>query len=85
MVITHVKTSEDKIEDTHFKKLNFIQTLHPTHFLKLLDKMYQYEIDPASIAEDREWAPIRPQTDEVKPVHPFQLRCAWDITIPWRF
>ena len=51
--------------------------------------MYQYEIDPASIAEDREWAPIRPQTDgqadEVKPVYPFQLRCAWDIIIPWTF
>ena len=30
------------------------KTLHPTNFLKLVDKMYQYEIDPASIVEDRE-------------------------------
>ena len=65
------------------------KTLHPTNFLKLVDKMYQYEIDPASIVEDREQASIRPQTDgqtdEVKPVYPLRLRYAWDIIIPLTF
>ena len=29
-----------------FKFLNFQRTFHATHLLKLLDKMYKYEMDP---------------------------------------
>ena len=60
-------------------KLNFRilkQTLHATHFLKLLDKMC--EMDPTSIVEDTERTRFCPQTgrrtdgetDKVKPVYP---------------
>ena len=38
------------------------KNLHVTHFLKLLDKMCKYEMDPASIVDGR--------TDKVKPVYP---------------
>ena len=31
--------------------------------MKLLDKMYKYEMDPASIVEDTEWTGFCPQTD----------------------
>ena len=41
---------QDKVKVTNFKKLPKIQilqeTLHATHLLKLLDKMYKYEMDP---------------------------------------
>ena len=45
------------------KKSNFAITLHVTHLLKLLDKMYKYWLDPTSIVEDTEWTRIRPQMD----------------------
>ena len=35
---------------SHFYILQ--KPLHATHFLKLLDKMCKYEMDPASIVED---------------------------------
>ena len=31
------------------------ETLHRTHLLKLLDKMYQYEMDPTRIVGATEW------------------------------
>ena len=37
--------------------------LHTTHFLKLLDKMCKYEMDPMSILEDTERTRFCPQTD----------------------
>ena len=50
------------------------KTLHVTHLLKLLDKMYKYEMDPASIVEVTERTRLCPQTDGqtdyVKPVYP---------------
>ena len=33
------------------------------HFLKLLDKMCKYEMEPANIVEDTERTQFRPQTD----------------------
>ena len=56
-------------------------TLDATH-LKFLDKMYKYEIDPASIVEDTEQTLFCPHTDgrtdgqtvKVKPVYPLQVR-----------
>ena len=49
---SHVKTRQS--ESYNFKKIaknsNFVilqDTLHATHFLKLLDKLYQYEMDPS--------------------------------------
>ena len=36
---------------------------HVTPLLTLLDKMYKYEIDPASIMEDIEQTQFHPQTD----------------------
>ena len=39
------------------------QTLHATHFLKLLDKICKYERDPMSIVEDTERTRFCPQTD----------------------
>ena len=50
------------------------QTFHATHFLKLLDKMCKYEMDPMSIVEDTERTRFCPQTDKVKPVYtPFNF------------
>ena len=57
---------------------NLKQTLHVTHFLKMLDKMCKYEMDPTSIVEDTERTRFCPQvdrrvdrrTDKVKLVHP---------------
>ena len=55
------------------------KTLHATHLLKLLDKMYKYEIDPTRTvgATERtrndgrtDWG-----TDGVKPIYPQQLVC----------
>ena len=47
------KSKQDKVKVRNFKKLPKIlnfdilqETLHATHLLKLLDKMYKYEMDP---------------------------------------
>ena len=48
----------------------------------LLDKMCKYEMDPTSIVDDTERTRFCPQTDgqmdrqtdDVKPVYPFQIR-----------
>ena len=51
-----------------------LETLHATHLLKLLDKMYKYEIDPTKTVgatertRDAGW--MDGQTDGVKPVYP---------------
>ena len=49
----------------NFKCMNFEQTLHATHFLKLFDTMCKYEIDPMSIVEDTERTRFCPQTDRL--------------------
>ena len=44
------KSKQDKVKDKSLKKLPKIQILqeilHATYLLKLLDKMYKYEMDP---------------------------------------
>ena len=40
----------------------FSQTQHATH-LKLIDKMYNYDIDPASIVKDTGWTQFHLQMD----------------------
>ena len=84
------KSKEDKVMKLknllkfkifEFEKKNK-KTLHMIHLLKLLDKMCKYEMDLASIVEDRERTrfcpqtdgPMDRQTDKVKPVYPLQLR-----------
>ena len=39
--------------------------LHVIHLWKLLDKMYKYQMDPASIVEDREQTQFCPQMDDL--------------------
>ena len=41
----------------------FHKTQHATHLLKLVDKMYQYEMDLPGIVEDTERTRFCPQTD----------------------
>ena len=44
------------------KKQKILILQHPvyeTHLLELLDTMYKYELDPASIVEDTEQTPFR--------------------------
>ena len=59
------------------KNQNFDKNLIPdTHFLKLLGKMYRYELDPASIVERYRGDTIPStdgRTDKVKPVSPFNF------------
>ena len=40
-------------QNSNFEILIF--TLHATHFLKLLDKMYKYEMDPTTTVDATEW------------------------------
>ena len=54
-VILDPKSKEDKVKVTNFKNL--------PKLLKLLDKMYKYEMDPKSIVEDTERTRFCPQTD----------------------
>ena len=55
---SQVKTKQSQSQKfKEFVKTNFwilIKTLHATHVLKLLDKVCNHEIDPASIIEDTE-------------------------------
>ena len=47
--------------------------LDTTNLLKLLTKVYEYEMDPASIVEDTERTRFCPRSDgrtDVKPIYP---------------
>ena len=46
------------------------ETLHATHLLKLLDKMYKYEMDPTRTVEATERTRDAGRTDGVKPIYP---------------
>ena len=68
------------------KNLNFamlLKTLHGTHLLKLLDKMYKYEMDPTrtvgTTERTRDAGRTDRRTDWVKPIYPQQLRCVRGI------
>ena len=51
-------SKEGKVKVINFKNLPKFQilkeTLHVTHFLKLLDKICEYKMDPTNIVEDTE-------------------------------
>ena len=66
---------------------------HTTHFLKLIDKMCKYEMDPANVVKDTERTRFGLQTDrrmdKVKPVYPIRgpLQFRWpdyDQMQDWR-
>ena len=75
---------------------NRAKTLHATHLLKLLDKMYKYEMDPTRIVGATERTPdagrtdgradgrTDGRTDGVKPIYPQQLRCRYNEIEPNR-
>ena len=80
--IPNQNTTKSKLQI--LKKLPKIQilkilpdTLHTTHLLKLLDKIYKYEMDPTRTAGatertgDAGWTDGR--MDGVKPIYPQQL------------
>ena len=80
------KSKQDKVKATNLKKnaknSNFEilqETLHATHFLKLFDKMYKYEMDPTRTVGTTErtrnagWTRdgrTDGRTDGVKPIYP---------------
>ena len=82
-ISSHVKTRQIQsykfwkiAKNAYFKILQ--ETLHVTHFLNLLDKMYKYEIDPTRTGGATEQARDAGQTDGqtdrrmdgVKPIYP---------------
>ena len=76
------------IEKKNAKNSNFKilqDNLHATHLLKLLYKMYKYGMNPTRTvgATERTWdagwtdGRRDRRTDEVKPIYPLQIRCAF--------
>ena len=59
------------------------ETLHATHLLIFLDKMYKYEMDPtrtvSATERARDTGRTDGQMDGVKPVYAQQLHCAGGI------
>ena len=55
-------------QNQNYKILQY--TLHVTHFLKLLDKMYKYEMDQTRTVEATERTRDAGRTDGVKPIYP---------------
>ena len=47
----------------NFKLLKFLKILHVTHLPKLLDNVWKYKTDLASIVKDIEWTWFCPQMD----------------------
>ena len=76
---------DDDDEEKEIAKISnskfFYKPHHMTHLLKLVDKMCEYEMDPAGSSTVEDTERTRPQTDrqtdgqmdKVKPVHPLQL------------
>ena len=56
------------IHNSNFEILQ--ETLHATHLLKLLDKMYEYEMDPTRTVRTTERTRDAGRTDGVKPIYP---------------
>ena len=54
----------------NFKFWNFARNFTRTHFLKLLDKMYKYEMDPTRTVGATERTRDVGRTDGVKPIYP---------------
>ena len=77
--ISDPKSKHDKVANLikFAKNSNLVKfckkkkTLHSTDILKLLEKLYKYEMDPASIVEDAKRGWFHPQTNgRVKLVYP---------------
>ena len=95
LLLSHIGSQVKRRQSQSYKFKEFAKisnfwilklTLHATHLLKLLDKMYKYEMDLTSIVEDTERTPFCPQTDrqtdKVKPVYlPFNFDEAGGIKI----
>ena len=93
ILMIHIRS---QVKVTNFKKLPKIEilpeTLHATHLLKLLDKMYKYEISPTGTVGTTERTRDAGRTDgrtdrrtdgwtEWNQYTPQQLRCAGGIII----
>ena len=72
MLSTYSKKNPAKFPIVEF----FFKTQHETHLLKLLDKVYEYKMDPTIIGEDTEQTQICPHPDgqtemeKLKPIPP---------------
>ena len=59
------------------------ETFHATHFLKLLDKMYKYEMDPTGTVDAIEWTRDAGRMDGlmdgVKPIYPLNNFVVWEV------
>ena len=78
-MITRTRDSY-QIPSQNKTKLQILQlTLHATHLLKLLDKMYKYEMDPTRTVSATEWTRdgrCKTNIPPPPPPPPQQLRCA---------
>ena len=91
ILVVHIRSKQDKVKVTKFKKIaknsNFEilqETLNAAHLLKLLDKMYKYEMDPTRTAGTTERTRDVGRTDgrtEWNQYTPQQLRCVAGIII----
>ena len=74
ILLSHIGSQIKRRQSQSYKFKEFAkilkQLLHATHLLKLLDKMWKYEMDPMSIVDDTELTRFCPQTDKMKPVYP---------------
>ena len=87
-VILDAKSKENDVKVINLKNLPklqwfyFLNNHYTRHFVKLLDKMCKYEMDPTSIVEDTERTRPCPQTDRRtrwNQYTPFQVRWSGGI------
>ena len=85
-VMCHPKSKQEKVKVTNLNFFEILQeTLHSTHLLKLLDKMYEYEMDPTGTVGATErmqngrtdgrmdgWTSR--EMDGVKPIYPSKIQ-----------
>ena len=89
ILVIHIRSQVKTRQSQSYKfqkllKFQILQeTLHATHLLKLLDKMYKYEMDPTRIVGATERTrdarrmdrKMDGRMDRVKPIYPQQLHC----------
>ena len=56
------------------------KALHTTHLLKLPDKMYEYEMDSASILQDTEWTRFHPPMDRQMDWHMEKVKLVYNLS-----
>ena len=97
ILVIHIRSQVKTTQSQSYKfkkiaKTSYVEilqeTLHATHLLKLLDKMYKYEMDPTRTVEATERTRDAGRTDgrtdgrtEWNQYTPQQLRCAGGIKI----